>query len=81
MDNDSHNQVMFLLGQVDGGIKGINARLDKINGRLDRHDTKIEDLDKAKSEQTGSVKIIAGIWGVTSSVIIGIITWLITKHG
>ena len=67
-----------LAGEIRGETKGINSRLDKINGRLDDHGKKIDDLEDSTATMKGQQKGVAAVWGFLGGavgVVIAILTF------
>ena len=58
------------MGEVVGEVKGINKRLDKMNGSNARRDIKIDDLETSRDVITGKVTIVGAICGFIGAVII-----------
>lgn len=75
MEGKPHDQIMFMLGQMDGKLDGINTRLDTVNGRVGKHDESIISLRAYKDEANGKIKIIGIIWGVTAAVITSAVSY------
>ena len=59
MNNQLHNEIMRSLGRIEGEVKGINQRLDVINGTLKDYDKRI---NIAENEVT-SIKAKAAMLG------------------
>jgi DNA anti-recombination protein RmuC len=62
-----------MVGEIKGEVKGINAHLEKMNGRLDSHSTKINILesttDQMKGKATGAGAVAGFIAGAISIII------------
>lgn len=63
MNGESHNEIMRAIGRIEGGIQGINQRLDVVNGRLNKHSDKINELEKFSDQLTGKMTIVAAVVG------------------
>lgn len=63
-ENKLFQQFGNLEGTLREGFKSINARLDKINGIIDNHETRINCNENKIDEATGTVKTIGIIWGI-----------------
>lgn len=50
---DNHDEIMVTLGKLLAGVDGINTRLDKVNGRLDKHDDAIQGLQAINDQEIG----------------------------
>jgi hypothetical protein len=77
---ENHNEVMFMLGEIKAGIAGVNDRLDKVNGRLNKHDELIQCLNSYRDTQRGEFKIISIMWGSISAIIVSIVVFVLTKE-
>lgn len=78
--NESHDKVMYMLGQIDSKLNGINERLDKVNGRLGKHDDKIDSLESFRDTANGKATIIGSMWGTVAGIGASVITWFITRQ-
>lgn len=57
MDNEKlHESIMYLLGEIKAELKGVNQRLDTVNGRIGKHDTIIDQITKEQDELRGERK-------------------------
>ena len=45
--------IIGLTKAMDEGFSGIHRRLDKVNGRIDRHDDELQDLQVERAYQKG----------------------------
>ena len=70
MEEQTHNEIMRALGHIEGGVEGIIERLDKINGRLDKHDDKIVEHSDFIGTWKGKFAIIAIIVSVGITLVI-----------
>ncbi len=52
-EEEFERAVAGLTRAMENGFNGINARLDKVNGRLDRHDDEILDLQLERARRQG----------------------------
>jgi len=57
------------IGKLEGKVDGINARLDKTNGALSKHDDRINTLEDSVSNMKGKSVILGGIAGFVISII------------
>ena len=73
MEHNNHEKIMFKLGEISEGVKAINIRLDKVNGRLDKHEDKINVLETFRDTLTGKITIIATAVGALVSFITAIL--------
>ena len=73
MESCDLNDVMRAIGTLEGklqeGFEGIHRRQDTTNGRLDKHDDRLGDLEGWKNQQVGRITVI----GATVGVIFGLI--------
>ena len=77
---ESHEQVILMLGEIRGDVKGIHQRLDVSNGRLLKHDQALQELKTYQDTQSGQTKILASIWGCISAAAVSLIVYFITKN-
>lgn len=71
-----------LEGKVDEGFKSIHHRLDKMNGSIENHAIKINDLETFRDEHKGQEKQttkIAGIAGTFAGAFISAVIWIATR--
>lgn len=58
------NEMMLMLGEIRGDVKGINTRLDISNGRIAKSEGRIDTLESINDQQKGSIRVVGGIWKV-----------------
>lgn len=75
MSDQLHNDIMRVLGNLEGKVDGINERLDKVNGRLGKHDEAIATLTASDNYRKGQATLTAIIW----STVVTAIGWFINK--
>jgi hypothetical protein len=66
---DHHEELMYKLGKIEGGIDGINKRLDVANGRLTEHGKQIDHLEDFTATLKGKIAIISGFIALTTSLL------------
>jgi len=66
-------QILKEAGEIKGEVKGINQRLDRVNGNLKDHDTRINCNEHKIDNITGKATIIGSIIGFIGAVIIACI--------
>lgn len=77
---------------MESGFQGVYLRLDKVNGRLDRHDEEIQDLQIERAFQKGKLESQGEdgkpaltrreariLWGIAAAVI-SLATWWFAKQ-
>lgn len=69
-NNKSHEQLMYMLGQIDSKLDGVNKRLDTVNGRLGKHDEHIATLNTFKDTLTGKLVMLSALFSLLSATII-----------
>ena len=79
MKKTLHEEIMYMLGQIDGKMAGIIDRLDKINGAISSHSSKIRSLEDSDNNRKGQTRIIAVVTSFFTAVILIVIRWFITK--
>ena len=77
---ENHDQIVLMLGEIRGEVKGINQRLDISNGRLAKHDSSIQSLQEFQARHSGETKIIGVIWGSLSALGVSLMVWFLTKR-
>lgn len=70
---------MRALGNIEGKLDGTNQRLDTINGRLNRHDTKIDDIDLWRANLKGMIAIITVVGGALAGLTVTAVKWFLNK--
>lgn len=76
MEKDHHSEIMRSLGRLEAGLEAVIERLNKVNGRLDKHDDKIEELEARKNQGIGKIAIISTV----GATIFGLIGAIISGH-
>ncbi len=66
---EEHNELNRTLGEILGGVKGINQRLDVVNGRLGKHDDKIHTLESFMDNVTGRFVVIGAVFALTCTIV------------
>ena len=83
MSTNIDNEVQRSLGNLEGtlneGFKAINNRLDKINGSVQSHSKKIDDLETFRDNFQGRMSIIGSVAGAIGAIITMIINHFINK--
>ena len=72
MSENISEKILLIVGEIKGEVKGINSRLDKINGSIKDHEGKINKNEndivasKAKATLLGAMAgIIVSVLGAT----------------
>lgn len=79
---NTQDKILYELGEIKGELKGINQRLDRVNGRIDDHDDKINALEGFKDEIIGGEKQkikTASLGGALAGGFVTAIIWLASK--
>jgi len=66
-------QIFNAIGELVGEVKGINNRLDKINGSLEDHDKRIDKNKERLDIATGKATVIGTILGFIGAAIIALL--------
>jgi len=66
-------QIFNAIGELVGEVKGINSRLDKINGSLKDHDKRIDKNKERLDIATGKATILGAILGFIGAAIIALL--------
>lgn len=69
METNNHNEIMRVLGNLEGKVDGINDRLNRVNGRLDKHDDAIGSLEALSNQGIGKQMVIGGVSGAVLGLI------------
>jgi len=67
--NEISRAIGRLEGNVDTGFKAVTNRLDRMNGTIKGHDTRINKVESEQDKTKGIATILGGIAG---AIIIGI---------
>jgi len=59
--NKDDRDTLYILGELNGKVDRILCELQKINGRLNRHEEQLEEHDRAIQQHKSYFKIIGGI--------------------
>ena len=54
-----HEQIMISLIKIERDIKGVNDRLDRINGTVAKNSNRLDTLENWKSNVTGRILVIS----------------------
>lgn len=68
---DHLSEIRILLARLDERQAGTNKRLDKINGTLERHAVRLDDLEDSAQALSTRQKLIMGIGGALGTGVIG----------
>lgn len=60
----THNQLMRGLGNIEGKVDGINQRLDKLNGSVAKQEERIKSLENDRSKILGLAAGIGSMSGI-----------------
>lgn len=63
MENNNHDEIMRSLGRLEAGQDAIIERLNKVNGRLDKHDEKISSLETFQTTVKVKTGVVASLVG------------------
>jgi len=77
MVDNKHNEIMFTLGELRSDVKGINSRLDALNGKTAETVKRVDNLEATRDEQRGGWKLFAMLGG--ASALGGTATALLSK--
>ena len=87
-NNTNNNKAILIeisrsLGVVEGelkiGFSSINKRLDKINGEVSKHDTRINKVESENDRRKGVITIIGAMAGIAASFVLNLLSSLIKK--
>lgn len=81
MDNDPrHNdeKIMYMLGEINSSVKSINEKIASNTVRIDKHDYKMDILEKWQDNITGKFAVIAIILSIAITLFGG---WVRSKLG
>lgn len=69
MSNNLLNEINRSVGRIEGEVRGINARLDKMNGTIGANTDKIDGLETDRDKQRGVFAVIGAIAGVVATFV------------
>lgn len=72
---NENNEMQRCLGRIEGKLEGMIVRLERINGRLDKHGNKIDQIEN----ETTTLKAKASVFGAGASMGI-VVLWEIIKN-
>ena len=68
MSSTQLNEISRAIGNLEGtvasGFKSMNKRLDKVNGTINSHDTRINKVESEQDKAKGVATILGGMAGV-----------------
>ncbi len=79
---------------MEVGFSGVHSRLDKVNGRLDRHDDELQDLQITRARQQGrdergeddkplltnrDGRLIKTVWALAVALA-GAVAWILSQR-
>jgi hypothetical protein len=79
MEKQTHDQIYLMLGRIEGGISGINKRLDTLNGKVDKHDDRLDDVERTASFEKGRTMKDHSITAGISGIVAGVLTFIYTQ--
>lgn len=77
--NWDDRDTQYLLGELNGKVDRILCELQKINGRLNRHEDQIEEHDRVIEQHKSYFRIIGGAIGVIITLIAAAIAVITSK--
>jgi len=77
--NEIHRSIGRIEGTLSTGFSSINKRLDKINGEVYRHDTRINKVESENDKRKGVITIIGAMAGIAASFVLNLLSSLIKK--
>lgn len=80
MADNQHNEIMLALGRLEGGVEAIVERLNKVNGRLDRHEEEIDVIEKKMAFAKGKASVSTIICSSIISIIVAVITYVLVNN-
>jgi len=72
-------KILIIVGEIKGEVKGINNRLDRMNGTIQSHDNRINKNESAIDQQKSKSALIAGLVGFVVSAVGLVIAWFKIK--
>jgi len=69
MEQPTLNDIYLVVGEIKGEVKGINSRLDKVNGRIEKGEERTNKLETFCDTHEGREKGITLIMGIIGAVI------------
>jgi hypothetical protein len=62
-----NNQVMYMLGQIDAKVEGIQVHLAALNSKVAKHETELNGIRLTAAKIGGMILVVAGIASVAWS--------------
>jgi len=76
MADNISEKILLIVGEIKGEVKGINNRLDNINGSIKNHEIRINDNEDSISQQKGKATLCGAVTATVISAIGIAIAWL-----
>ncbi len=84
MEKTEHGEIMVTLGVHTEMLTRIDGRLDTLNGKVAKHEEKLNDLALRNAgidgERKGSKTIVMVIWTIFSAILGSVGVVLLTKY-
>lgn len=75
-DQETLNKIHLIVGELNGKVDGINNRLDRQNGSLMMHDTRINKVEDKVSKTEGKIigfSLVGGILVMAVKIIVDLL--------
>jgi hypothetical protein len=68
VDRDNQN-ILVALGRLEGKVDALISRQNIVDARIDRHDTRIRELEQSKSWLLGAAGVVGAIASLAAKAI------------
>lgn len=79
MNREFPQNQMYLLGQIDSNVKNVIERLERHEKLFSDLSTRTDNLEEYRDNQKGMIKAWAIVSGFVSSVVVGVIQYVLIK--
>lgn len=69
MESEGNSDILLLLGEIKGEVKGINQRLDVSNHRTEKVENRVTSLESTRDQQKGGWRVTTVIAGAVSTAV------------
>lgn len=73
MSEPTNADIMLAIGRLEGGVIGINQRLDQLNGRTTKTEKRVEGIELARAKEKGYVvgaaSVVSLVWAIGGALV------------
>jgi hypothetical protein len=74
MSEPTNADILLAIGRLEGGVLGINQRLDTLNGRTARTEIRLSDIELSRAKEKGYMAGIASVVSIAWGVVVAYFT-------